>query len=142
VNFEFERFTEDDTIQSEQATEMVKYFLNSKNNSYQIIRDWAQDSLLHKNGIVMVSPIREQIVQYKEVKGTLDQLRVFETMTADKGLTPKLQSKEKVDVNVGQALQQSMQGGNAAQQIGQSFKDNTVYSAKYKLTGYSTNIKI
>jgi hypothetical protein len=142
VNFEFERFTEDDTIQSEQATEMVKYFLNSKNNSYQIIRDWAQDSLLHKNGIVMVSPIREQIVQYKEVDGTMDQLRVFETMTADKGLTPKLQSKEKIDVQVGPALQAAMQGGNVAQQIGASLKDNTVYRAKYKLTGYSTNIKI
>ena len=35
-----------------------------------------------------------------------------------------------------------MQGGNAAQQIGTSLKDNTVYRAKYKLTGYSTNIKI
>ena len=37
INFEFERFSEDDTEQSEQATEMVKYFVNSKNNSYHTV---------------------------------------------------------------------------------------------------------
>ena len=42
VNFEFERFSEKDSKQSAQATEMVKYMINSKNDSYQIIRDWAQ----------------------------------------------------------------------------------------------------
>jgi hypothetical protein len=41
--------------------------------------------LLHKNGIVMVSPVREPITQYKEVEGTRDQLRVFEIMAAEKG---------------------------------------------------------
>ena len=84
VNFEFERFSEADSAQAEQATEMVRYMLNSKNDSYAIIRDWAQDSLLHKNGIVMISPVREPITQYKEVEGTKDQLRVFETMAAEK----------------------------------------------------------
>ena len=83
VNFEFERFSEADSEQATQATEMVKYMVNSKNDSYAIIRDWAQDSLLHKNGIVMVSPVREPITQYKEVEGTKDQLRVFETMAAE-----------------------------------------------------------
>ena len=40
VNFEFERFTEHDKG-AVQATEMVKYMINSKNDSYQILdRDW------------------------------------------------------------------------------------------------------
>ena len=68
IEFEFERFSEQDDQQARQSTEMVKYMLNSKNDSYQVIRDWAQDALLHKNGIVMVSPVREPIVQYKRLK--------------------------------------------------------------------------
>ena len=90
VNFEFERFTEHDSDQSRQATEMVKYMINSKNDSYQIIRDWAQDALLHKNGIVMLSPVREPITQYKEVEGTKDQLRTFETLAGEKVLPPSV----------------------------------------------------
>ncbi|MFW1691541.1 hypothetical protein ACG9H2_16565, partial [Acinetobacter ursingii] len=39
INFEFERFSEADGDQARQATEMVKYMLNSKNDSYQVIRD-------------------------------------------------------------------------------------------------------
>ena len=72
VNFEFQKFNEAD-VGSMQAADMVKYFINSKNDAYQIIRDWTQDALLHKNGIVMISPIREPITQYKEVEGTKDQ---------------------------------------------------------------------
>jgi hypothetical protein len=141
VNFEFERFSESDTEQSNQATEMVKYMLNSKNDSYQIIRDWAQDSLLHKNGIVMVSPVREPITQYKEVEGTKDQLRVFETLAGEKGLTAKRQEMTKVDVDL-QGVMQSSPDMNDAQKIQESLSANTVYRAKYKLTGYSTTVRV
>ena len=139
VNFEFERFSEMDSAQATQATDMVKYMLNSKNNSYQIIRDWAQDSLLHKNGIVMVSPVREPVTQYKEVEGTKDQLRVFETLAAEKGLTAKRQGMEKIDVDLQGAMESMQEGGGEVTDV---LNENTVYRAKYKLTGYSTTVRI
>ena len=86
VNFEFERFDESDQDGAEQATDMVKYFINNKNNAYAVIRDWAQDALMHKNGIVMVMPVRDTITQYKEVTGTKDQLKAFELQAAESGL--------------------------------------------------------
>jgi hypothetical protein len=141
VDFEFERFSANDTLQAEQSTEMVKYMLNSKNDSYQIIRDWAQDSLLHKNGIVMVSPLREPITQYKEVEGTRDQLRVFETLAAEKGLTPKRQNMRRIDVDLQGLMQEAVMdemGSVAAETV----SANTIYRAKYKLTGYSTTVKV
>lgn len=149
VNFEFERFSEQDSQQAEQATEMVKYMLNSKNDSYAIIRDWAQDSLLHKNGIVMISPVREPITQYKEVEGTKDQLRVFETMAAEKGLTAKRQNMRRIDVDL-QGVMQEVMGpeeaemgpSNNQEEMDEAIKANTIYRAKYKLTGYSTTVKI
>ncbi len=149
VNFEFERFSEQDSAQANQATEMVKYMINSKNDSYAVIRDWAQDSLLHKNGIVMVSPVREPITQYKEVTGTRDQLRVFETMAAEKGLTVKRQNMRKVDVDLEGAMQDMMspdeseQGPSTPQEeISEAIQANTVYRAKYKMTGFSTSVRI
>lgn len=149
VNFEFERFSEADSEQAVQATEMVKYMVNSKNDSYAIIRDWAQDSLLHKNGIVMVSPVREPITQYKEVEGTKDQLRVFETMAAEKGLTVKRQNMRRIDVDLQGAMQEMMtpeEGEEAPsspqEEINEAIKANTIYKAKYKMTGFSTSVKI
>jgi hypothetical protein len=146
INFEFERFTEHDKG-AVQATEMVKYMLNSKNDSYQIIRDWAQDALLHKNGIVMVSPIRNPITQYKEVEGTRDQLRSFEILAAEKGLTAKRQQMRKIDVNLEGVMMESMVSEEEMQEpsgedVQEAIRNNTIYRAKYKLTGYSTTVKI
>lgn len=143
VNFEFQKFNEAD-IGSMQAADMVKYFINSKNDAYQIIRDWAQDALLHKNGIVMISPIREPITQYKEVEGTRDQLRSFEIMAADKGLTTKRQQMRRIDVNLEGVMQETMMPDEtgASMDMEDSIKANTIYRAKYKMTGYSTNIRI
>ena len=147
VNFEFERFTELDSEQSNQATEMTKYMINSKNDSYQVIRDWAQDACLHKNGIVMVSPNRRPITQYKQVEGTKDQLRSFEIMAGEKGLTTKRQNMRKIDVDLQGAMQETMansqQGGepNPAD-IGDTLNANIIYRAEYKLTGYETEVKI
>ena len=146
VNFEFERFSEADSEQATQATEMVKYMVNSKNDSYAIIRDWAQDALLHKNGIVMVSPVREPITQYKEVEGTKDQLRVFETMAAEKGLTVKRQNMRRIDVDLQGVMQEIMApeeaDGNQQEEMDSAIKTNTIYKAKYKMTGFSTSVKI
>ena len=142
VNFEFERFTEMDSDQSNQATEMTKYMINSKNDSYQVIRDWAQDACLHKNGIVMVSPNRRPITQYKQVEGTKDQLRSFEIMAGEKGLTTKRQNMRKIDVDLQGAMQETMAQGPEATDIGDALNANVIYRAEYKLTGYETEVKI
>jgi hypothetical protein len=148
VEFEFERFTEQDSEQSRQATEMVKYMINSKNDAYQIIRDWAQDAFLHKNGIVMISPIRSPITQYKEVEGTRDQLRSFEIMAGEKGLTAKRQQMRKIDVDLQGAAMEAMSAeeGDGMQEpaddMSDALRNNTIYRAKYKMTGYSTVIKV
>ena len=142
VNFEFERFTELDSEQSRQATEMTKYMINSKNDSYQVIRDWAQDACLHKNGIVMVSPNRRPITQYKQVEGTRDQLRSFEIMAGEKGLTSKRQNMRKIDVDLQGAMQNVMEQGFEGGDIGESLNSNVIYRAEYKLTGYQTEVKI
>jgi hypothetical protein len=141
VNFEFERFTELDSEQSRQATEMTKYMINSKNDAYQVIRDWAQDACLHKNGIVMVSPNRRPITQYKQVEGTRDQLRTFEIMAGEKGLTSKRQNMRKIDVDTQGAIQETMAQGPDAD-IGDVLNKNIIYRAEYKLTGYQTEVKI
>jgi len=143
VNFEFQKFNEAD-VGSMQAADMVKYFINSKNDAYQIIRDWTQDALLHKNGIVMISPIREPITQYKEVEGTKDQLRSFEIMAAEKGLTTKRQQMRRIDVNLEGVMQETMVPDEmgASVDMEDAIKANTIYRAKYKMTGYSTNIRI
>ena len=127
-----------------------QYFINSKNDAYQIIRDWTQDALLHKNGIVMVSPIRKPITQYKEVEGTRDQLRSFEIMAAEKGLTAKRQQMRKIDVDLQGAAMEAMtpdeteieSESSPADDMSEALRNNTIYRAKYKLTGYSTEIKV
>ena len=147
VNFEFERISENDAIASQQAEKMVTYFINSKNDSYQIIRDLAQDSLLHKNGVVMISPIREPITQYKEVEGTRDNLRSFEIMAAEKGLVAKRQQMRRIDVDLQGVAQETMMPDEQGQEptaddMQEAIRNNTIYRAKYKLTGFSTNIRI
>jgi hypothetical protein len=149
VNFEFERLSENDVPGSMQAAKMALHFINSKNDSYQIIRDWAQDSLLHKTGVVMVSPVREPITQYKEVEGTRDQLRSFEIMAAEKGLVAKRQQMRRIDVDLQGVMQESMapdeqeaQQEPSGEEMQEAIRNNTIYRAKYKMTGYSTNIQI
>lgn len=148
VNFEFERISENDEMGSRQAMKMALHFINSKNDSYSIIRDWAQDALLHKTGVVMVSPVRNPITQYKEVEGTRDQLRSFEIMAAEKGLVAKRQQMRRIDVNLEGVAQEAMmdEAGSPVEptgdEVADAIKANTIYRAKYKLTGYSTNIQI
>lgn len=148
VNFEFERLHENDELGSRQAMKMALHFINSKNDSYSIIRDWAQDALLHKTGVVMVSPVRNPITQYKEVEGTRDQLRSFEIMAAEKGLVAKRQQMRRIDVNLEGVAQEAMmdEAGMPVdvsnEEVADAIKANTIYRAKYKLTGYSTNIQI
>lgn len=147
VSFEFVKSHEGD-VGARQATEMALHMINSKNDSYALVRDWAQDGLLHKNGIVMVMPRREPVVQYKEVEGTRDQLRSFEILAADKGLVAKRQQMRRIDVNLQGVAEEMMQPDEAevnqemqGEEVQEAIRNNTVYRAKYKLTGYSTTVR-
>jgi len=139
VDFEFERLPHEDGLATRQATEMVKYMINSKNDAYAVIRDWAQGALLNKNGVVMISPVRDPITMYKEVEGTREQLKVFEIMAAEKGLTAKRQNMRKIDVGLEQAMVEVIETGEDA---ADALDNNAIYRAKYKLTGYSTTVRI
>ena len=181
VNFDFVPDTEMDDVAAKQATEMVSRIINSENDPHFILQRWIMDACMHKNGMLMILPQREQIVRYVETTGTPDQLRAFERQAEDGGLTVLRQSRRRVKVDMEQALketQQFMAGLPAAQQeeqlnthisnmsaysednidgaqtepanveleqatgaINDAINRNTIYIAKYKLTGWSLKVK-
>lgn len=178
INFEFVADTEDDEIAARQATDMVSKVVNQMNDPHFILERWIMDANMHKNGMMMIKPIREPITRYVETQGTNDQLRAFEQQAAESGLTALRQSKRRVNVDMQKALAEIQQNlGQEQANIGQAQLDefiatlqgeseldeqfdqtdmmldaeqsvlndainrNTIYSAKYKLTGYNINIK-
>ena len=185
INFEFAADTEEDEIAARQATDMVSKVVNQMNDPHFILERWIMDANMHKNGMMMIKPVREAITRYVETEGTLDQLRAYEQQAADSGLTTLRQGKRQISVDMEKAMaeitqllgeQQAMsaesmldladtamrqapedfdQEGMAAevagmklnemdnqqQIIADAIKRNTIYSAKYKLTGYNINIK-
>jgi rubrerythrin len=184
INFDFVSDGEDDDAAARQATEMVKKVVNQMNDPHFILERWVMDANMHKNGMMMIKPIREQITRYVETQGTLEQLRAFEQQAKESGLVPLRQSRRQLNVqieNVMAEVQQllgqehqdvannvidkylsnmrdseidpiegmqteltEVQGGlhESEQEIlNESIRRNTIYSAKYKLTGYSINVK-
>ena len=178
INFEFVADTEDDEIAARQASDMVSKVVNQMNDPHFILERWIMDANMHKNGMMMIKPIREPITRYVETQGTSDQLRAFEQQAADSGLTALRQSKRRINVDMQKALAEIQQNlGEEVANVGQAKLDeflatlqgenedtepfdqadmmldaeqsvftdamnrNTIYSAKYKLTGYSINIK-
>jgi hypothetical protein len=185
INFEFVPDSEEDEAAARQATEMVSKVVNQMNDPHFIMERWVMDAAMHKNGMMMIKPIREQIVRYVTTEGTSDQLRAFEQQAAESGLTALRQSRRRLTVDLeavaaemGQGLaeqrdtqfksvmQSRIDGlqeldddvtpediaanGAAAvatvvddqtQLLDDAISRNTIYSAKYKLTGYSINIK-
>ena len=180
INFEFVEDTDADDVAARQATEMVSRVINEENDPHFILQRWIMDACMHKNGMLMVLPVRESIVRYVETQGTLDQLRAFEQQAQDGGLTPLRQSRRKQTVDLAQVAKETQQfaAGLPQQQheenirartataeamssdldseeeqpdnieldtgedeIAASINRNTIYSAKYKLTGYSLKIK-
>ena len=186
INFEFVADTEDDEIAARQASDMVSKVVNQMNDPHFILERWIMDSAMHKNGMMMIKPIREQITRYVDIQGTSDQLRAFEQQAIESGLTSLRQSKRRVNVDlpkvmaeVQQLLGQQQAGfaesmitsqmenlamepddqmdiedtmtnrmemfdGNLDEQqaiLDDAINRNTIYSAKYKLTGYSINVK-
>jgi len=185
INFEFVADTEDDETAARQATNMVNKVVNQMNDPHFILERWIMDAAMHKNGMMMIKPVREQITRYIETEGTLDQLRAYEQQAAESGLTARRQSKRQISVDMEKAkaeieqllgLQEAqsaesmldladvamrqapeefdqesmasnvaeMKSGDMSNQqqiINDAIRRNTIYTAKYKLTGYTINVK-
>ena len=162
VNFEFNRFNEKDSTGALQSTEMVKHVINRDNNSYQVVRNWVQDAMLHKNGLVMVQPIETEMVQYKEITGTKEELQAFEALAYEKGWVAKRTEMRPISINPEKAIQgvsewvdASSQNVQAQLQAGETPDPNemveafestvdqaTEYAAKYKLVGTNLDIRM
>ena len=178
INFEFVADTEDDEIAARQATDMVSKVVNQMNDPHFILERWIMDANMHKNGMMMIKPIREPIVRYVETQGTNDQLKAFEQQASESGLTALRQSKRRVSVDmekviaeiqqnlgeevssvnkakldalfgamsINEEIEETVDGyetiADAEQSVlDEAIKRNTIYTAKYKLTGYSINIR-
>ena len=184
INFEFVADGEDDEIAARQASEMVSHVVNEMNDPHFILERWVMDANMHKNGMMMIMPVREPITRYVETQGTADQLRAFEQQALESGLTALRQSRRRVTVDMA-AVMQEVQAllGEADAEMNQSMIDseiagltqlpdldedtvslerdvmlaegvdakqtilndaiarNTIYLAKYKLTGYNIRVK-
>jgi hypothetical protein len=185
VNFEFVPDSEEDEYAARQATEMVSAVINKMNDPHFVMERWVMDAVMHKNGMMMVKPVREQIVRYVETSGTRDQLQAFEQQAADSGLTALRQNRRRTGVDL-EAVAREMGQGLAAQQdetfqsvmqsriaslqeldddvtadditaqgdvaaveraeseitlLDDAIARNSIYSAKYKLTGFNINVK-
>jgi len=100
VNFEFVADGAEDETAARQATDMVSKVINQMNDPHFIMERWVMDACMHKNGMMMIKPIREPIVRYIETDGTADELQAFELQAQTAGLTVLRQSRRKYDVNI------------------------------------------
>jgi hypothetical protein len=182
INFEFVPDNEDDDVAARQASNMVSRVLNEENDPHFVLQRWIMDACMHKNGMLMVLPKREQIVRYVETAGTLDQLRAFERQAEESGLTVLRQSRRKTRVEMDRVMAEveaslpDLQAEQVQGQIDRTIGDlesasetglyedtsmqdpvqaaqeqtdlltdaiarNTIYTAKYKLTGHSLHVK-
>ena len=184
INFEFVADGEMDEAAARQATNMVSKVVNQMNDPHFILERWVMDAAMHKNGMMMIKPVREQITRYVETEGTAEQLKAFEVQAAESGLTALRQSKRQVSVDMLKVLaeaktmlgenqmafaedmigrtmesfktlpednemplgadEQTLMGeytGSQEEILNEAIKRNTIYKAKYKLTGYALNIK-
>jgi hypothetical protein len=188
INFEFVPDGEMDEQAARQATDMVSKVVNQMNDPHFILERWIMDAAMHKNGMMMIKPVREQVVRYVETQGTLDQLKAFEKQAEEGGLTALRQSKRRINVDMERATKEIMVGGAITkmetahniindyidqfkepsdeefanrpeagfdiskehvdnmlneqnEMVKSAIRNNSIYSAKYKLTGWGINIK-
>jgi len=77
INFEFVADGQDDEVAARQANDMVSKVVNQMNDPHFILERWIMDACMHKNGMMMIKPVREQITRYVETQGTSDQLHAL-----------------------------------------------------------------
>jgi hypothetical protein len=104
INFEFVADGQDDEIAARQASDMVNKIVNQMNDPHFILERWIMDANMHKNGMMMIKPVREAITRYVEINGTNDQLRAFEIQAAESGLTALRQSKRRDNVDMAKVM--------------------------------------
>lgn len=172
INCEFIPENEEDSVAARQATDMVSNVLNQQNDPHFILQRWVMDACLHKNGMLMVLPKREQISRYVETQGTADQLKAFEAQAEDSGMTVLRQSRRKQSVDMAKVMAETQQFAQGMPQqqfeadlqsrvdsagtelvaedieltegedmIAEAIARNTIYTAKYKLTGWNLHVK-
>lgn len=129
VNFEFVADGEDDEYAARQATGMVSHVINEMNDPHFILERWAMDANMHKNGMMMIMPVREPITRYVETSGTLDQLRAFEQQATESGLTASRQTRRKTGVEMEKVFAEVQQlMGDHYQEAAQARVDQTIAS--------------
>ena len=116
INFEFVADGEDDETAARQATNMVSKVVNQMNDPHFILERWIMDANMHKNGMMMIKPVRENITRYVETQGTTDQLKAFEQQAAEAGLTALRQSKRRVNTDLTKVAQEVKAMLNQTQQ--------------------------
>ena len=178
INFDFVADDQYDETAARQATNMVSKVVNQMNDPHFILERWIMDACMHKNGMMMIKPVREPITRYVETQGTADQLKAFEQQAAESGLTALRQSRRRLSVDLPKALAEIQQNLGAEKTnvaegmmdqflstlkgeiedgdmstaqdamldaetlvLDEAIKRNTIYAAKYKLTGYNLNVK-
>jgi hypothetical protein len=119
ISFDFVADGEDDEIAARQATDMVSEVVNEQNDPHFILERWVMDSCMHKNGMMMIMPVREQITRYVETQGTADQLKAFEQQAADSGLTALRQSRRRTGVDMAKVAEevQQLMGDHTQEQM-------------------------
>ena len=182
INIEFVPDHNGDEPAARQCTEMVSKIWNQYNDPHKVLQQWIMDAAMHKNGMLMVLPVREQITRYVTTSGNLDQLRAFEQQAGDSGLTVLRQSRRRTGIDMITAMAEIQAYGasipdqeqasklqarlaqfesmgtddydgevevegetvdvdQALDAVDDIIKKHTIYSAKYKLTGYNLNIQ-
>ena len=127
INFEFVAEDESDEDAARQASNMVSKVVNQMNDPHFILERWVMDANMHKNGMMMIKPIREQTTRYVETQGTNDQLKAFEQQAAEAGLTATRQSKRMINVDmqkVGAEVEQLF--GQQKEAFGEGLMDRMV----------------
>jgi len=109
INFEFVPDNEADQEAARQATNMVHKLINQNNDPHFILQHWVMDACLHKNGEMLIAPMREQITRYVTTTGTADQLKAFEQQAEEAGLTARRNSRRKRSVNMAQVVAETQQ---------------------------------
>jgi len=109
INFEFVPDNEADDAAALQATNMVHKLINQNNDPHTILQHWVMDACLHKNGEMLISPMRESFVRYVTTSGTLDQLKAFEQQAEEAGLTALRKSRRKSHVDTEQVMKETSQ---------------------------------
>ena len=126
INFEFVPDDNGDEAGARQATEMVSHIINEMNDPHFVLQRWIMDANMHKNGMMMIKPVREAVTRYVETQGTLDQLLAFEQQARDSGLTATRQGRRRSGVDmaaVAAEVQQNLQmlGSDSVQSMIDAF---------------------